>query len=56
MPIKPFNRTSRFGGPAFNHHPSFDKTQLQGWKSMHKEKELPYQAWKAHVAHGLEMA
>ncbi len=36
------------------HHGTFDRTKLQGWKAMHAEKDLPYQAWKAHVKHGLE--
>ena len=53
MPLKPLTIQSplRHG---LNHHPTFDKTQLQGWKSMHKEKDLPYAAWKAHVQHGLD--
>ena len=39
---------------GWNHHPTFDKTQLQGWKALHKEKELPTEAWKAQVRDGLE--
>lgn len=34
-------------GRARRHHPSFDRTQLQGWKMMHKEAELPHDAWDA---------
>lgn len=34
-------------GKARAHHPSFDKTQLQGWKAMHLEADLPQAAWKA---------
>jgi len=39
---------------GLDHHPSFDKTQLQGWKSLQKERDLPTAAWEAHVRHGLE--
>jgi agmatinase len=39
---------------GWNHHPTFDKTQLQGWKALHKEKELSTEAWKAQVRDGLE--
>jgi len=34
-------------GCARRHHPSFERTQLQGWKLMHKEAELPHDAWEA---------
>ena len=34
-------------GRPRRHHPSFDRTQLQGWKMMHKEAELPHDAWDA---------
>ncbi|HEX9626071.1 MAG TPA: agmatinase family protein [Acidiferrobacterales bacterium] len=37
------------------HHPSFDKTQLQGWKMMHKEAELPHKAWEAEERRCLEL-
>lgn len=42
-------------GRMHAHHPSFDKTQLQGWKAMHKEAELPRSAWEAEVKRGLEL-
>lgn len=29
------------------HHPNFDKTKLRGWRAMHREAELPEDAWKA---------
>jgi len=32
---------------VYQHHPSFDKTQLHGWKCMHKEAELGHSAWEA---------
>lgn len=41
-------------GPQKNHHDTFDKTKLQGWKAMHKEAELPYARWKEEVRRGLE--
>jgi len=37
------------------HHPSFDKTQLQGWKMMHKEAELPHAGWDAEEKRCLEL-
>ncbi len=39
---------------GWNHHPTFDKTQLQGWKALHRERDLPTDAWKAQVREGLE--
>jgi agmatinase len=42
------------------HHPSFDKTQLHGWKCMHKEADLPHDGWDAEekrcLAQGLQGA
>ena len=43
------------GAKARRHHPSFDKTQLQGWKMMHKEAELPHAAWEAEEKRCLEL-
>jgi len=43
------------GGKVRRHHPSFDKTQLQGWKMMHKEAELPHAGWEAEEKRGLEL-
>lgn len=36
------------------HHPSFDKTELEGWKMMHREAELPHTGWEAEEKHALE--
>lgn len=38
-----------------NHHPSFDKSVLQGWKAMHREAKLPETAWAEEVARGLKL-
>ncbi|HKK13288.1 MAG TPA: agmatinase family protein [Gammaproteobacteria bacterium] len=46
---------SRLSGPVRRHHPSFDKTQLQGWKAMHREAALPKSAWEAEEQRGLEL-
>jgi len=50
----------RLTGQRRNHHPSFDRTQLQGWKMMHREAELPHEAWNAEekrcLTQGLEGA
>jgi agmatinase len=43
------------GAKARRHHPSFDKTQLQGWKMMHKEAELPHAGWEAEEKRCLEL-
>lgn len=43
------------GGAKRRHHPSFDKTQLQGWKMMHKEAELPHAGWDAEEKRCLEL-
>jgi agmatinase len=43
------------GAKARHHHPSFDKTQLHGWKAMHKEAELPHAGWEAEEKRGLEL-
>src|SRR3569623_870418 len=67
--IRSFNRQRRFvmsiktresgagsgGAGARRHHPSFDKTQLQGWKMMHKEAELPHAGWDAEEKRCLEL-
>jgi agmatinase len=37
------------------HHPDFDKSQLQGWKAMHLESELPRTAWEAEEKRCLEL-
>ncbi|MEK7322131.1 MAG: agmatinase family protein [Pseudomonadota bacterium] len=42
-------------GAKRRHHPSFDKTQLQGWKMMHKEAELPHAGWDAEEKRCLEL-
>jgi len=57
MRLKPPARRSPFatGGAVRQHHPSFDKTQLHGWKAMHKEAKLPHSGWDAEEKHGLEM-
>ena len=48
---------SRF---ARHHHPSFDKTKLDGWRAMHKERDIPGVKWdeerKAAIRHGLQGA
>ncbi|GIX21808.1 MAG: agmatinase [Gammaproteobacteria bacterium] len=36
-----------------HHHPSFDKTQLHGWRCMHKEAELGHEGWQREVEHNL---
>lgn len=48
---------SPFGFPAreMHHHPSFDKTQLHGWKCMHREGEIPTKGWEEEVRRGLEL-
>lgn len=48
------NRPVTPRGQARNHHPSFDKTQLQGWKMMHREAELPHDGWDAEEKRCLE--
>src|SRR3569623_2483330 len=67
--IRSFNRQRRFvmsiktrkssafsfSAKARRHHPSFDKTQLQGWKMMHKEAELPHAGWDAEEKRCLEL-
>ncbi|MBK9428547.1 MAG: agmatinase family protein [Gammaproteobacteria bacterium] len=53
MRLQRFNATGALRR-GLDHHPMFDKTQLQGWKSLQKEKDLPTEAWKAHVQHGLD--
>src|SRR3569833_145171 len=67
--IRSFNRQRRFvmsiktrkssafsfRAKARHHHPSFDKTQLQGWKMMHKEAELPHAGWDAEEKRCLEL-
>jgi agmatinase len=45
-------RSNRRSGFAMSsrcrrHHPSFDRTQLHGWKCMHKEADLPHDGWDA---------
>lgn len=49
MQLNRSNRHSPFGPPGRvrRHHPSFDKTQLHGWKCMHKEADLPHAGWEA---------
>ncbi len=42
-------------GKVRRHHPSFDKTQLQGWKAMHLEADLPKVAWKAEEERCLKL-
>lgn len=44
---------SRFG-LLHNHHPSFDRTLLHGWKAAHKEAELPHAGWEAEKRRCLE--
>ncbi|MBK9130656.1 MAG: agmatinase family protein [Gammaproteobacteria bacterium] len=41
--------------PAHRHHPSFDKTQLHGWKAAHKEAELSHSGWDAEERRCLEL-
>lgn len=46
------------GGQAASrrqHHPDFDKLQLQGWKSAEKEKDLPSAAWEKEKQWALRM-
>ena len=40
---------------VLHHHPSFDKTQLQGWKMLHREAELPHEGWEREEKRGLEL-
>lgn len=63
-PSRKSSRSSRFakikdvwglGGTYRNHHPSFDKSVLQGWKAMHREAKLPETAWAEEVARGLKL-
>ena len=51
QPIHPFQLTRRRRA----HHPSFDKTSLQGWKSAHLEEKLPRKAFDAEIARGLKL-
>jgi agmatinase len=37
------------------HHPNFDKSQLHGWKSVHREGELPEDRWNAELQRQLEL-
>lgn len=46
-----FNERSRF---ARQHHPSFDKMKLDGWRAMHKEKDLPSGKWEEEKARALK--
>ncbi len=39
----------------YHHHPSFDKTQLSGWRSTNKEAELPHSAWEREEKRCLEL-
>ena len=48
------NRPVAPRGQTRNHHPSFDKTELQGWKMMHREAELPHDGWDAEEKRCLE--
>lgn len=48
-------KTSVFNQTRRHHHPSFDKTQLQGWKMMHKEAELPHNKWDEEEKRCLEL-
>lgn len=38
-----------------NHHPSFDKMKLDGWKAMHKEEKLSSSKWEEEKARALEL-
>src|SRR3569832_2140981 len=67
--IRSFNRQRRFvmsiktrkssafsfSAKARHHHPSYDKTQLQGWKKKHNEAELPHAGWDAEEKRCLEL-
>jgi agmatinase len=57
MKLRRLHRTSPFalGSRACLHHPSFDKTQLQGWKMAHKEAELPHSGWDAEEQRCLDL-
>ena len=46
---------SSLRNPAHRHHPSFDKTQLHGWKAAHKEAELSHAGWDAEEQRCLEL-
>jgi agmatinase len=48
-------RTPSPATPVRRHHPSFDKTALQGWKAMHREAELPHAGWDAEEQRCLEL-
>jgi agmatinase len=41
-------------GRRLQHHPTFDRTGLEGWKMMHREAELPHAGWEAEEKHALE--
>ena len=49
------SRAFALSAKARRHHPSFDKTQLHGWKAMHREAELPHAGWEAEEKRGLEL-
>ncbi|KHD07448.1 agmatinase [Candidatus Thiomargarita nelsonii] len=57
MQLTKFNQRSPYAlnSRVHHHHPSFDKTQLQGWQCMHKEAEIPHTAWEAEEKRCLEM-
>ena len=51
------NRTKRYspfslGAKTRRHHPDFDKSQLHGWKCMHREADLPHDGWEAEESLG----
>ncbi|MGH8615162.1 MAG: agmatinase family protein [Gammaproteobacteria bacterium] len=48
-------RGSSTARTIYHHHPSFDKTQLSGWRSMNKEAELPHGAWEREEKRCLEL-
>jgi agmatinase len=49
------NHPFSLAGELRYHHPDFDKSQLHGWKSVHREGELPEDRWNAELQRQLEL-
>jgi agmatinase len=54
MQLKRFAPGLASGQRVANHHPDFDKSQLAGWRMMHKEAELPHDKWEEEERRCLE--
>ncbi|WP_455380240.1 agmatinase family protein [Acidihalobacter prosperus] len=48
-------KNSAFPGSGHKHHPSFDRSDLVGWKMAHHEEEIPDAAWQAEQERCLKL-